>query len=167
MRSLRCRFLRPGAVVMLLAVAGCSSGGTADARPEPRPSGEETRYCRALLAALPGEVNGAKRRDGGRGSEFSAAWGRPSVVLRCGVGRPLVVTEGHKSYDPYAPTMEIDGVEWLLEPQRDGSVRCTTSKRRAWVEVTVPKEYMGKAGGISLLTDLADAVKKTVPFGYI
>ncbi|MFI9311542.1 DUF3515 domain-containing protein [Streptomyces triculaminicus] len=148
-------------------MAGGSSGGTMDARPEPSPSGEEARHCRALLAALPDVVNGAKRRAGGRGSEFSAAWGRPSVVLRCGVGRPLVVTEGHKSYDPYAPTVEIDGVEWLLEPQRDGSVRCTTSKRRAWVEVTVPKKYMGEAGGISLLTDLADAVKKTVPFGYI
>lgn len=79
----------------------------------------------------------------------------------------MVVTEGYKYYRPQSPTIEINDVEWLPEEQSDGSLRLTTSKRTAWVEVTVPAKYTGPTGEFSMLVDLSDAVRKIVPFGYI
>ncbi|MFF4530340.1 DUF3515 domain-containing protein [Streptomyces sp. NPDC001407] len=156
-------------VVASLSVAvGCTSAdGTASAEPAPSPSGKQAAYCRDLHKALPAKVNGLKRRTGGPASEFTAAWGDPAITLRCGVRRPLILTPGYKRYRPGSDTWEVNGVEWMPEQQPDGSVRCTTSKREAWVEVTVPEKFTGEGGGLALFEELSDAVRKTVPYGVI
>ncbi|MEV0280094.1 DUF3515 domain-containing protein [Streptomyces sp. NPDC050610] len=153
------------AVVLTAALSGCSAAD-GSAVPAPTPSGEQAGPCRALHKKLPATVNGMKRRTTAPVSDFTAAWGDPPIVLRCGVNRPLVVTPGYKRYNPNADTVEIGGVEWLPERQPDGSIRCTTSKRQAWVEVTLPKKTV-LDGDFGLFADLSDAVKETVPFGII
>lgn len=55
--------------------------------------------------------------------------------------------------------MEVNGVSWLLEELSDG-YRFTTTERTAFVELTVPSAYAPEVG---VLTDLADAVAKSVP----
>ncbi|MEU3753199.1 DUF3515 domain-containing protein [Streptomyces olivoreticuli] len=156
------------AVAALSVAVGCASAdGTASAEPVPSPSGKEATYCRALHKELPATLNGLKRRSGGPASEFTASWGDPAITLRCGVRKPLILMPGYKRYRPGSATWEVNGVEWMPEQQPDGSVRCTTSKREAWVEVTVPEKFTGEAGGLGLFDALSDAVRKTVPFGMI
>ncbi|WP_229328495.1 DUF3515 domain-containing protein, partial [Streptomyces sp. UNOC14_S4] len=123
--------------------------------------------CKDLHKALPDSVDGLKRRTADPESDFTAVWGDPAVSLRCGVKRPEIIRAGSTTYAPTTGSVEADGVEWLPERQPDGSVRCTTVHREVWVEVTLPKKVAGDAGDIGALTDLADAVKKTIPFGYV
>ncbi|MFH8983529.1 DUF3515 domain-containing protein [Streptomyces varsoviensis] len=153
------------AVVLTVAASGCSSAG-GSAVPAPTPSGDQAGPCRALHDKLPATVNGKKRRATHPVSDFTAAWGAPPIVLRCGVNRPLVVTPGDKHFDPNADTVEIDGVEWLPERQPDGGIRCTTSKRLAWVEVTLPEKTV-RDGDFGLFADLSATVGKTIPLGII
>lgn len=140
------------------AVAGCSAGGGAGPA-VPSPSGEAVQTCRALHEALPERVAGLERNGSEPASEYTAAWGDPAVELRCGVPEPDVLTPGDEHYNPTAEAAEVNGVSWLLDEREDG-YRFTTTDRAAYVEVTVPDTYAPEVG---VLTDLADAVKKTVP----
>ncbi|GAA0429076.1 DUF3515 domain-containing protein [Streptomyces luteireticuli] len=152
----------PAAALLCTAVA-CSATDRGPVVPTPPPTGRQAGLCRALHAQLPDSVGGLKRRSTDPASDFTAAWGgSPAIVLRCGVPKPELLQR-----NPGADAAEIDGVDWLPERQSDGSVRCTTTLREAWVEVTLPKRIAGDAGDISALTDLADAVKKTIPEGII
>ncbi|MFF4158126.1 DUF3515 domain-containing protein [Streptomyces sp. NPDC001678] len=156
------------AVAAILASVGCSADDEAtNSLPAPTPSGRQSERCHALRRELPGSLDDRKRTSDPKGSDFMAAWGKPAIVLRCGVQRPLVLTPGYKRYNPYAPTVEINGVEWMPEEQPDGSVRCTTSKREAWVEVTLPKSYAENGGQFGVLADLSGAVAKSIPFGIV
>lgn len=151
------------AVALLLTAVACSAPGGPAAPAAPTPPAAEAALCRALHKELPGTVDGRERHDPVPASDFTAAWGgRPAIVLRCGVPKPELLQR-----NPGADAAEIDGVDWLPEKQSDGSVRCTTTLREAWVEVTLPKQVTGDAGDISALTDLADAIKKTIPEGII
>lgn len=149
---------------VLLAAAGCSSGSP-DAVAVPSPAPAQAAMCRALHKALPRTVDGLARHTTTPASDFTAAWGDPAIVLRCGVPRPAVLTPGNPNYQPNAQAMGIDGVDWLPEKQSDGSVRCTTTLRKAFVEVTIPAKYTGPYGDLSMLTDLAPAVDRTIPAG--
>jgi hypothetical protein len=81
------------------------------------------------------------------------------VALRCGVPLPDVLTPGNAKYDPTSATAVVNGVSWLVQQLTDG-YRFTTTDREANIEVTVPGKY---APEVDPLTDLASAVKKTVP----
>lgn len=109
--------------------------------------------CRSLHKELPESVAGLDREDPEPRSELTAGWGDAAIVLRCGVARP-----GRMS-DPQAQGVEVNGVNWLLE-ERDDGPRFTTTYRETYVEVTLGKQYTHDIGP---LTDLAGAVKKTVP----
>jgi hypothetical protein len=65
--------------------------------------------------------------------------------------------------DPEADGVEVNGVGWLLQKEDDGSFRFTTTLRKAYVEVTIPKDRTGD--GMAPLVDLAKAVKKAIPAG--
>ena len=106
---------------------------------------------------VPAKVDGQDRRDPEPASALTAGWGDPAIILRCGVQRPS------KMDDPEADGVEVNGVGWLLEKQDDGSFRFTTTLRKAYVEVTIPKQRTGN--GMAPLVDLAPAVKKTIPEG--
>lgn len=158
------RFYRR-AVLIAVSAAACLSAaavyafttsGTDDEVAVPVPDARVTGYCAALHARLPQKVNGLSRHDLKPDSVLTAGWGHPAIVMRCGVPRPLaddsVNTDG----------VDVDGVGWSIEPQPGGSFRLTTTLRKAYVEVTLPKKY---AGDLNPLTDLAGPVKKTIPAG--
>ncbi|WP_431041963.1 DUF3515 domain-containing protein [Streptomyces sp. P1-3] len=151
-------------VLLLAAVGGCASGGESDsaaAPPVPTPSGPAVGMCRSLHKELPRRVEGLERRAVAPASDFTAAWGDPAVQLRCGVPAPDVLTPGDPDYNPHPDSAELNGVEWVFEKQDDG-YRFTTALRKAYVEVRVPGKY---APELNVLIDLADAIKKTIPFG--
>jgi hypothetical protein len=144
-------------LAVLFAAVGCSAPEVA----VPSPEGEAAAHCRALHKELPQTVDGMERGTAEPVSDFTAMWGDPAVQLRCGVRKPAVLTAGSEHYNPKADAAEVNGVEWLFEKQDDG-YRFTTVLRKAYVEVNVPGKYAPEVG---VLTDLADAVKKTVPAG--
>ncbi|GGN50518.1 hypothetical protein GCM10012285_39570 [Streptomyces kronopolitis] len=158
MISARRRYLVLPPLTVLIAAVSCSSPGDVAV---PSPKGEAARYCRALHTELPRTVDRLKRGDAEPVSDFTAIWGDPAVKLRCGVPKPDVLTYGSEHYNPNADAAEVNGVQWLFEKQDDG-YRFTTVLRKAYVEVTVPGKY---APEVDVLTDLAHAVKKTVPAG--
>ncbi len=119
------------AAVCLLALAGCSQGGAPGAVSVPRPSAAAAKLCRALHRALPGTVDGLARRSTRPASDFTAAWGSPAIVLRCGVPTPDVLTPGNAHYNPTADAAEIDGVDWLPQTavRRHGAVHHHHARR--------------------------------------
>jgi hypothetical protein len=139
---------------LLLAAAGCSFTDGAVAIPVPTPAPEGAELCRALHRELPESVEGQKRRTADPESDLTAVWGDPAIVLRCGVPRP------EKMNDPAAQAVEADGVNWMLERQKDGSPRFTTTYREVYVEVTLPAKY---AHDVTPLAAFAEPVRKTVP----
>lgn len=155
------------ALVSLSAVA-CSSaaavwisasGGAAGGVAVPSPSASAARMCGALHDALPPKVDGLSKRSVSPVSDLTAGWGDPTVVLRCGVPRPEMLTPGSAVYNPTADAVEVNGVSWLIEKTDDG-YRFTTTGRRTFVEVTVPADY---APEVDPLTDLGRAVETTIP----
>ncbi|MEV4502496.1 DUF3515 family protein [Streptomyces klenkii] len=162
--------------VVLLAVAGSSSVSGAAARAVPRPPAQEAARCRALHAQLPATVAGLLRGTPRSASEFTAQWGTPAVFLRCGVPRPEALRVGSPHFDRYGSAWDLGGIEWYPQQQADGSVRFLATKRSAWVEVTLPKEYAGGGGGGSgdggadgaaVLEEIAAHIKMTIPEGYV
>lgn len=146
------------AAFVLLWGAGCgSSNYTGPA--EPSPSGAAARDCHSLQSRLPEKVEGQKKLGYESPSDYTAAWGDPPIELRCGVPRPPLLSPSSEDYNPLADAVEVNGVSWLLEERSDG-YRFTTTERTAFVELTVPSAYAPEVG---VLTDLADAVAKSVP----
>ncbi|MFR9755265.1 DUF3515 domain-containing protein [Streptomyces sp. TR06-5] len=145
---------------MCLVLAGCGAITGAGAGPvPPDPSGRAAVACRALHRALPERVTGLDPVDTRPASRYTAAWGDPSVELRCGVSRPDVLRPGSEHYNPTAEAVDVNGVSWLLE-QRENGYRFTTTDRAARVEVTVPDAYAPEVG---VLTAFADPIERTVP----
>ncbi|WP_333768822.1 DUF3515 domain-containing protein [Streptomyces sp. IBSBF 2435] len=136
------------------AYAFAMPGGGDDSVAVPVPDARTAGYCHALHDALPQRVAGLSRHDLKPRSELITGWGDPAIVLRCGVPRPAV------DNNPEADGVEVDGVGWSIEHGSGGSFRLTTTLRTAYVEVTLPKKY---AGDLGPLTDLADAVTRTIP----
>jgi len=153
----RRRLIGLPALLTLITIAGCSSADDGTRAAVPSPGTEVTELCENLDKALPSKVDGQDRRDPEPASALTAGWGDPAIILRCGVQRPS------KMDDPEADGVEVNGVGWLLEKQDDGSFRFTTTLRKAYVEVTIPKQRTGN--GMAPLVDLAPAVKKTIPEG--
>ncbi|MGW0775146.1 DUF3515 domain-containing protein [Streptomyces sp. NPDC002835] len=153
MTSFRRRPLFLSAVAVLVAAAGCSSTDASPPIAVPSPPAEEAALCRALDGELPESVDGRNRDDPEPSSELTAGWGDAAIVLRCGVPRPVGMS------DPQGQGVDVDGVNWLLE-ERDAGPRFTTTYRETYVEVTLGTRYMHDLGP---LTELAGPVKKTVP----
>lgn len=145
------------ALVLLLG-AGCRSGEYTGPT-EPSPSGAAARDCRSLQSQLPKDVEGQGRLSYDSSSAYTAAWGDPPIELRCGVPRPQVLSPGSEDYNPLADAVEVNGVDWLLEERSDG-YRFTTTGRTVFVELTVPSAYEPE---VSVLTDFAEAIAKSVP----
>jgi uncharacterized protein DUF3515 len=156
-------FVGPPAIALLIAVAGCSSADDSARTAVPGPGTEVTKLCRNLDAVLPSKVDGQERRDPEPASALTAGWGSPAIILRCGVRQPpkMIDPDVANGNDKDALAGGVNGVDWLMEKQDDGSYRFTTANRRAYVEVTVA-EGRDSTG---VLIDLAPAVKKAIPEG--
>jgi hypothetical protein len=159
MLSHRRRAVAPPVLALLavLTAAGCASSDEAATAAVPSPDAATTALCHHLDRLLPRRVDGLRRADPTPQSALTAGWGDPAIILRCGVPRPA------KMNDPEANGIEVDGVGWLQEQRDDGSFRFTTTLRKAYVEVTLPKQRTSH--GLAPLTYLAAAVKKTIPHG--
>ena len=101
--------------------------------PAPPASAGASRYCPALLAAVPLTLTDLQSRPVQSGSPFVAAWGEPPVLLRCGVARPRGFVVG-------VQTIVVNGVAWYPEPQGNLTV-WTAVDRPVYVEVSVPAGY--------------------------
>ena len=131
------------AALLLTLSTGCAG---AVAVPDPLPTGPAAEVCAAMMADLPATVLDQERREVEPGVS-SAAWGRPAIVLRCGVPKPATLTVSSEC-------LEVNGVGWFTE-EADGGTIFTTIGRPAFVELSVPENYADPSGA---LVDLAAAV---------
>ncbi|GAA1157555.1 hypothetical protein GCM10009654_11900 [Streptomyces hebeiensis] len=141
------------AVVLFVAVAGCSSTDASAPVTVPGPSAGEAALCRALHEELPTEIAGLERGDTDPASDLTAQWGGGAIVLRCGVPRP------ERMSDPQADAVEADGVNWMLE-ERESGPRFTSTYRKTYVEVTMDERFTHDS---TPLAALAAPVRETIP----
>jgi Protein of unknown function (DUF3515) len=137
------------AIFPVLTLAGCGFGAV-DVEPYDVTPGSEAA-CTSLLDGLPNVITDAVVRDVEPATLPAAAWGRPAVVLRCGVGVP-------PEYEPGEILSEIDGVAWL-PIDGVGGMFFATVDRDPVVEVAIPDAY--HPGDV--LADLAPAVRTHIP----
>ncbi|MFJ9817855.1 DUF3515 domain-containing protein [Streptomyces sp. NPDC101151] len=154
------------APVLLIAVAGCSTADDSGTVAVPRPDAKTATVCRDLHRVLPEKLDGRGRDDPEPRSAYTAGWGSPAIILRCGVARPpkMVDPEVAEGRDADAIAGGVDGVDWLMEKESDGTWRFTTASRVAYVQVSLPEGMSGQ-DGTPVLTELAGVVKKAIPKG--
>jgi hypothetical protein len=159
----RHRLLGLPALALLITIAGCSSADDNASVSVPSPNAKVTKLCQNLDKVLPRKVDGLGREDPEPRSALTAGWGSPAIILRCGVERPpkMVDPKVALGNDPKAVGGGVNGVDWLMEKQDDGSTRFTTANRGAYVEVSVPKGRDTSGA----LVDMAASIKKAIPKG--
>lgn len=162
----RGRLLGLPALALLILVAGCSSADDEGTVAAPSPDAKTAGLCRNLDKVLPKTLDGRSRNDPGPRSAFTAGWGSPAIILRCGVTRPpkMIDPKVDQGDDPDAIAGSVNGVDWLMEKQSDGSWRFTTANREAYVQVSLPKGVDAQDSS-PVLVGLAPAVKKAIPEG--
>jgi hypothetical protein len=109
--------------------------------------------CRKLAEALPRRLDGERARETTPDSPFTAAWGDPAVVVRCGVRPPT-------GLQPTSQLFSVNKVDWFPQVGDDGSATFTTTGRVTHVEVVVPES---RQPGANYLVDLAAPVRESVP----
>ena len=134
-------------LALLLLTAGCTYGVSVDTYPT---TPKTSKDCDALYADLPNKVAGEKRREVKH--TIAAAWGDPTIILRCAVEKPARL-------DRVSQCLNVDDVDWFAESIADGSL-FTTVGRQYYISIEVPKDYDPPADA---LVDLAAAVKKHDP----
>lgn len=115
---------------------------------DPTPSAEVAAQCAAVMAALPDTVLDQTRRTVEPG-QLSAAWGDPTITLKCGVDKPAALGAESECF-------EVNQVGWFAE-EGQGGYLFTTIGRPVFIQVGVPTEYAPEANA---LVDVAEAVKK-------
>ncbi|MFG2358001.1 DUF3515 domain-containing protein [Streptomyces sp. NPDC048521] len=155
------------APALLVAVAGCSASDDSATVAVPSPDAKTAKVCRDLHRVLPGKLDGRSRNDPEPRSAYTAGWGNPAIILRCGVVRPpkMIDPKVAEGGDPDALAGGVNGVDWLMEKQGDGTWRFTTANRVAYVQVSLPEGMSAQEEGTAVLTDLAAAVRKAIPKG--
>lgn len=167
MNIFRHRALGLLAPALLVAVAGCSSSDDSATVAVPGPDAKTAKMCRELDRVLPRKLDGRSRNDPEPRSAYTAGWGNPAIILRCGVVRPpkMIDPKVAEGGAPDAIAGGVNGVDWLMEKQGDGTWRFTTANRVAYVQLSLPEGMSAQEEGASVLTDLATAVKKAIPKG--
>lgn len=119
----------------------------------PSPQGAAATACSALVRDAPATVDGQSSRPTTPGSPFTAAWGDPAILLRCGVDRPPSLSASSQCF-------VIDGIGWLatqdgrevVDQSGPGTLTFTTIGRSAYVEVQVPDHYQPASNALVDLT---------------
>jgi len=142
---------RVGQVAVLATLATLLAGCATVSVEEPTPGPEVAQVCGAVMAALPAEVLDQGRRTVEPGV-LSAAWGKPAIVLRCGVDAPPGLRNDSEC-------IEVNDVGWYSEEVENGTI-FTTIGRPAFVEVAVPAKFAPESGA---LADLSDVVTEHDP----
>jgi len=137
---------------VLLTSVGCGGGESDPVTVSAPPlTGQPARQCAVLERELPSQVADLWSRDV-RTDGVAAAWGAPTIVLRCGVTDAT-------GLGPASRCDMINGVGWYSEELGDG-FRFTTIGRAVPVELTVPGVYAPESDA---LVDVAAAVKAAIP----
>jgi hypothetical protein len=151
----RLRRTSAAAAILLSAAVACSPADGSAAVAVPSPDADVAGYCKALHAKLPEKVDeDVPRRAATPDSPYTAAWGDPAIVLRCGIDRPAEVG------DPKANGVDVNGVGWVLDDRGDDGYRFITMYREAYVELLVPASYHADAG---ILVEFAKPIDSTIP----
>ncbi|MGH3745105.1 MAG: DUF3515 family protein [Mycobacteriales bacterium] len=101
----------------------------------PTPAGTVAARCRTLVAALPDDVVlGQHRRATSPSSPYTAAFGSPAVVVRCGAGLP--------PHDPTSTVEAVDGVGWLVLPASGGAEHFVVFSGSTHLAVDIPHAYL-------------------------
>ncbi|ARP72528.1 DUF3515 domain-containing protein [Streptomyces pluripotens] len=155
------------APALLIAAAGCSTADDSTTVAVPSPDAKTAKVCRDLHRVLPQKLDGRSRNDPAPRSAYTAGWGNPAIILRCGVVRPpkMIDPKVSEGNDPDAVPGAVNGVDWLMEKQGDGTWRFTTANRVAYVQVSLPVGMSAQQEGTSVLTGLAASVRKAIPQG--
>lgn len=167
MNIFRHRLIGLPALALLISVAGCSSADDSATVAVPSPDAKTAGMCRDLHKVLPRKLDGRSRNDPEPRSAYTAGWGSPAIILRCGVVRPPKMIDPKVAHgtDPNAIGGGVDGVDWLMEKQDDGTWRFTTAKREAYVQLVLPKKLSGQDDSARVLAEMAASVKKAIPTG--
>ena len=86
--------------------------------------------------------------------QSTAAWGSPSVVLRCG--------DGAAGPEPTEQLLSIDGIDWLVTPLTDGE-QFTSVGRAPGVVVAIPSTYAPTAQVLAELNPTVARETAAVP----
>ena len=87
------------------------------------------------MSALPGDlVLHQHRRSVSPTSPYTAAFGSPAVVVRCGGDLP--------PHDPAAAVENVDGVDWLLLPPTGDVEHYVAYTAPTHVAVDIPHAYL-------------------------
>jgi hypothetical protein len=106
-----------------------------------------TEVCRALIAKLPNSVRDRDRRPVSAGTEQSAAYGDPAIVVSCGGTQP--------SFAPDAQLVGLSGVCWYQDQQA-----WVTAYREVPIRVNLPASYQQPGQWI---VDFSQPIVETVP----
>jgi hypothetical protein len=94
--------------------------------------------CGKVISKLPPKIGDASRRN--VGTLGAAAWGKPSIVLRCGVTPPIPTIDA---------CIDVNGIHWVLDEAKaksQGIRTLTTYGRKPAVEVSF-FDVSDQAGG--------------------
>jgi hypothetical protein len=128
-------------------VSGCGQP-VVEVSDVPAPEGQEARECAELTADLPQKIGeDLEKREVKPASPLLAAWGKPAVVLRCGVGTPA-------TYRPGADLTIVNNIGWFGDERADDVVY-TTVTREPRVALALPKVH---ESSFEVLVDLSDTL---------
>ncbi|MEY9213568.1 DUF3515 domain-containing protein [Thermobifida halotolerans] len=140
---------------VLALVGGC---GTVRMEP-PDPDARTAELCRAVMARLPDSLYGQERVSVEPDSDLVAAWGSPTIAVRCGVERPAGLRLDSQ-------LLSVNDVAWLPEPA-DSPTLFTAVGREAYVELTLPATYTPPAAALTTLSDLVREEIPALPAGEL
>lgn len=127
----------PVTLVVLLALSRTPQH--ADPGPgDPTVTASAMGTCRILIRTLPATLDGLDRNRPASRPPFVLAWGKPPIVLQCGVARP-------PQLKPYSTAQLIGSgrdlsVNWLPVP-RSTATEWTIIDRSVYIRLTVPDSY--------------------------
>jgi hypothetical protein len=138
----------------LVVLAGCADGPVSLPTTDPNPAA--AAVCEQLLADLPSELAGERKRALVRNGALGAAWGDPAIVLTCGGELP-------DDFDRFSQCVEANGVGWFVpaDADRDQSATAvlTAAGYRPVVQVRVPGDYRPE-GVASVMAGLSAPVEE-------
>ncbi|HEV7207216.1 MAG TPA: DUF3515 family protein [Mycobacteriales bacterium] len=101
----------------------------------PAPGPGQASACRHLIAALPDDLAPRQHRRATQPvSPYTAVFGAPAVIVRCGVPVP--------AHDPMSFVEQVDGVDWLQLPPLGPAEHYVSFHSRVVVDVVVPHAYL-------------------------
>ncbi len=154
-RAARALSCVPVLAVVLALVSGC---GAVRMEP-PEPDARTAELCRAMMARLPEALYEQERVAVVPDSELVAAWGSPTIAVRCGVERPAGLR-------PDSQLLSVNDIAWLPEPA-DSPTLFTAVGREAYVELTLPATYTPSGVALTVLSDLVAEEIPALPPGKL